>query len=74
MKFESEVFQKFHEFQTLVERLFDRKIIVGSNLGEVSMKDSISVSLKLEFLVFFPAGSPINRMVLQRENIGILLK
>jgi hypothetical protein len=27
IKFKSEVFQKFHEFQALVERLFDRKII-----------------------------------------------
>lgn len=27
LKFKSEVFQKFHEFQSLVERLFDRKII-----------------------------------------------
>jgi histone deacetylase 1/2 len=26
-RFKSEVFTKFHEFQTLVERLFDRKII-----------------------------------------------
>ena len=28
LKFKSEVFKKFHEFQTLVESLFDRKIIV----------------------------------------------
>jgi histone deacetylase 1/2 len=27
LKFKSEVFQKFHEFQSLVERLFDRKIL-----------------------------------------------
>jgi histone deacetylase 1/2 len=27
LKFKSEVFQKFHEFQALVERLFDRKIL-----------------------------------------------
>jgi hypothetical protein len=27
IKYKSEVFQKFHEFQSLVERLFDRKII-----------------------------------------------
>lgn len=27
LKFKSEVFRKFHEFQNLVERLFDRKII-----------------------------------------------
>jgi hypothetical protein len=27
IKFKSEVFKKFHEFQALVERLFDRKII-----------------------------------------------
>jgi histone deacetylase 1/2 len=27
LKFKSEVFEKFHEFQTLVERLFDRKIL-----------------------------------------------
>ncbi|WVZ90565.1 hypothetical protein U9M48_036856 [Paspalum notatum var. saurae] len=27
LKFKSEVFEKFHEFQTLVERLFNRKII-----------------------------------------------
>jgi hypothetical protein len=27
IKFKSEVFQKFHEFQALVERLFDRKIV-----------------------------------------------
>ena len=27
LKFKSEVFQKFHEFQNMVERLFDRKII-----------------------------------------------
>jgi hypothetical protein len=27
LRFKSEVFQKFHEFQSLVERLFDRKII-----------------------------------------------
>jgi hypothetical protein len=27
IKFKSEVFQKFHEFQALVDRLFDRKII-----------------------------------------------
>jgi hypothetical protein len=28
IKFRSEVFQKFHEFQALIERLFDQKIIV----------------------------------------------
>jgi hypothetical protein len=28
LKFKSDVFQKFHEFQNLVERLFNRKIIV----------------------------------------------
>jgi hypothetical protein len=27
IKFKSEVFQKFHEFQALVERLFDQKIV-----------------------------------------------
>jgi transposase InsO family protein len=27
LKFRSEVFQKFHDFQQLVERMFDRKII-----------------------------------------------
>ena len=27
LKYKSDVFQKFHEFQQLVERLFDRKII-----------------------------------------------
>jgi hypothetical protein len=27
LKFKSDVFQKFHEFQNLVERLFNRKII-----------------------------------------------
>ena len=34
LKFKSEVFQKFHEFQNLVERLFNRKIIaVQSDWG-----------------------------------------
>jgi hypothetical protein len=34
LKFKSEVFQKFHEFQNLVERLFDRKIVaVQSDWG-----------------------------------------
>jgi hypothetical protein len=28
LKYKSEVFQKFHEFQALVERLFDHKILV----------------------------------------------
>ena len=27
LKFKSDVFQRFHEFQNLVERLFDRKIV-----------------------------------------------
>jgi hypothetical protein len=27
LKFKSEVIQKFHEFQALVERLFDKKIL-----------------------------------------------
>jgi hypothetical protein len=28
LKYKFEVFQKFHEFQKLVERLFDKKIVV----------------------------------------------
>jgi hypothetical protein len=28
LKHKSDVFEKFHEFQALVERLFDRKILV----------------------------------------------
>jgi hypothetical protein len=34
LKFKSEVIQKFHDFQSLVERFFNRKIItVQSDLG-----------------------------------------
>jgi hypothetical protein len=35
LKFKSEVFQKLHEFQSLVERFFDRKnITMQTDLGE----------------------------------------
>jgi hypothetical protein len=66
LKFKSEVFQKFHEFQKLVERLFDRKIITMQTDwgGEYE---------KLQgYLIMFPALIHTSKTGRLNANTGIL--
>jgi hypothetical protein len=50
LKHKSDVFQKFQEFQHLVERLFDKKIFVVQTNWVVSIANSIPSFSKLVFL------------------------
>lgn len=45
-----EVFQKFHEFQALVEILFTKKIIQCKPIGEASTKSSMEVGSQVKTL------------------------
>lgn len=74
LKFKSEVFQKFQEFQNLVERLFDRKIITLQSDwgGEYEKLHSFFTKLGVPHLVL--ALMRTSRMVQQNANIDTLLK
>jgi hypothetical protein len=72
LKFKSEVFQKFHDFQSLVEHSFGRKIITVQSDWEANMR-SLTPSLpKLVLLIKFRVLTLINRMALLKESIATL--
>jgi histone deacetylase 1/2 len=56
LKYKFEVFQKFHEFQSLVERLFDRKIVVVQSdcCGEYERLNSFFTKVGITHLVSCP--------------------
>jgi histone deacetylase 1/2 len=56
LKYKFEVFQKFHEFQSLVERLFDRKIVVVQSDwgGEYERLNSFFTKVGITHLVSCP--------------------
>jgi IS30 family transposase len=56
LKFKSEVFQKFHEFQSLVERMFDRKIIALQSDwgGEYKKLNSFFTKIGISHHVSYP--------------------
>jgi histone deacetylase 1/2 len=56
LKYKSEVFQKFHDFQNLVERLFDRKIVVVQSDwgGEYEKLNSFFTKVGITHLVSCP--------------------
>jgi hypothetical protein len=62
LKFKSEVIQKFHEFQALVERLFDRKILsIQSDWGgEYERLNSFFTKIGISYQVSCPHGHQQN--------------
>jgi histone deacetylase 1/2 len=56
LKYKSEVFQKFHDFQNLVERLFDRKIVVVQSDwgGEYEQLNSFFTKVGITHLISCP--------------------
>jgi hypothetical protein len=73
-RYKSEVFKFFKEFQCLVERMFDRKIIAMQTDwgGEYELLNSFFALLASPTLCLVPMH--INRTVLQKENIGTSLR
>jgi hypothetical protein len=74
LKFKSEVFQKFQEFQTLVERLFDRIFLSCKQIVVGSMKSLILSFDNLTLLIMFLVLMFIIRIGGPKENIAILSK
>jgi hypothetical protein len=62
LKYKSEVLQKFHEFQSLVEQLFDRKIVaVQSDWGgEYEKLNSFFTKVGITHLVSYPRAHQQN--------------
>jgi hypothetical protein len=72
LRHKSELFQYFLEFQSLVERSFNRKIIaVQSELGGGSMRDSIPFFVNLASRTKSLVLTPTNKMVSQSASIDI---
>jgi hypothetical protein len=63
LKFKSEVFSKFVEFQKLVEHLFDRKIITIHIDLEANTRSSMDSSPKSALATMSPAPTPTNKRV-----------
>jgi len=74
LRFKSEVFQKFQEFQALVERQFDRKILAMQTDWVVSIELSIPFLLNLALSIMLPVPMHTNKMDRPNENKGILLR
>jgi hypothetical protein len=74
LHYKFEVFKFFKEFQCLVERMFDRKIIAMQTDwgGEYERLNSFFALLASPSLC--PVHMHINRTVLQKENIGTSLR
>lgn len=62
LKYKFEVFQKFQEFQTMVERLFDRKIISMQIDWEEFIKGYTSFLIKSAYLIMSLALMYISKM------------
>jgi hypothetical protein len=74
LKFKSDVFEKFHEFQTLVERLFDQKIITMQTDWVESIKNSILSLKKLALPIMFLVLMHTTKMALLNASIVTSLK
>jgi hypothetical protein len=74
LRFKSEVFQCFRDFQNMVERQFNHKILaVQSDWGE-NIKPSIPSSNVLALLTMCHVLMPINKMDLLNVNIDTSLR
>jgi hypothetical protein len=51
LHYKSEVFEKFHEFQQLVERKFDKKIVAIQTDWGASMRNLIPFFARLGYLI-----------------------
>lgn len=72
LRYKSEVFQKFQEVQSLVERLFDRKILgMQTNLGGEYQKLNYFL-VKLGYLILFLVLMLISRMAQLKGSIATL--
>jgi len=74
LRHKSEVFQRFHDFQKLVERMFDKKILLRKLIGEGNIKNLIPLSNVLASLIMYRAHMRTNRMAQLSVNTAILLK
>jgi len=74
LRHKSDVFQKFHEFQKMVEHQFDRKIITMQTDwgGEYQKLNAFSSALASP--IMFPAPMRINKMGQLSTNTAISLK
>jgi len=70
----SEAFQRFHDFQNIVERMFDRKIVAMQTDWGGEYQNSILFSNALAFRIMCLAHMHINKMAQPNASIGILLK
>jgi hypothetical protein len=74
LKNKSDVFQKFHDFQQLVERQFNTKILaIQTDLG-VSIKNLLPFSNAWVLCIVSLAHTLTNKMALQKGNTVTLLK
>lgn len=69
LRYKSEVFQKFHEFQAMVEKQFDRKILTMQTDWGVNIKHFILFLPRLVLCIMFPVLTPINKMGRPNESI-----
>jgi hypothetical protein len=73
LRHKSEVFEKFHEFQQLVERRFNRKIVTIQTDGG-NMSDSIPSLERLASLIWCHVLMLTNKTVLPSASIDTLLR
>ena len=74
LRHKSDAFQRFHDFQNIVERMFDRKIVaMQTNWGGEYQKLN-SFSNALAFHTMSLARMHINKMAQPNASIGILLE
>jgi hypothetical protein len=74
LQYKSEVFQKFHDFQAHVERLFDRKVLaIQTDWGGEyhKLRNFLSASA---YPIMSRVHTHISRMVLLNANITTLLR
>ena len=74
LRHKSEAFQRFHDFQNIVERMFDRKIVAMQTDWGGEYQNSILFSNALAFRIMCLAHMHINKMAQPNASIGILLK
>jgi hypothetical protein len=71
IKFKSEVLKKFHEFQALVERLFDRKIIAMQTNWGAKYEKLNSFFTKIASFTLFHVLMLTNRTAQRKGSTGI---
>ena len=69
LRYKSEVFQKFHEFQAMVEKQFDRKILTMQTDWGGEYQALHSFLPRLVLCIMFPVLTPINKMGRPNESI-----